>query len=564
MNRQLLLGFKDLFPEEEPLLVSQYLEGISRADLIRIALFFIHREDFSKPETYFSSFVDPYSPHFAKRMLLRLKQLVEDKPDVIYTFGESVTGLKLLQYIFASPAISETTKNEAEIIESITKAVSLINQNSIGDSDLEKKGVNQDSLLSTIREEGDSDEFILAKMFFCNQVVYADFLNFLLNPLFIAQMLKVDRFFKFCNTEPDFKKLSELFLEKHGCNLPKEYLKPFSEQIIHFINNPQAKNEYPIVKLRPDDVFGLKLFPSISLKINEVLPMKDNYDSLAFRNKPLIQVSDDEFLVINKAFFIEHLYNSIKFNLDEINKKEKVKKDFFSDYTTHFSEQFLFNTLVKNSYKPYRYKLVEGGPGRCDYLVRNGNKIFLFECKDIEYASKIKQSDDFSEIKGYIWEKLVQKKGKPIGAGQLVRDIKDISDGTTTWEEDLPKNLQVFPILVLGKPIFSNPGFNYMMNKWFIELLDQESIDSRIKINPLVVIDIDTFLFLEESLKTKRIKLETEIKNYYNFIKKAFMDEQAYTSFSNYIQEQRNKYVFSESSGSVFAQTIKEALFGED
>lgn len=562
MNRQLLLGFKDLFPEEEPLLVSQYLEGISRADLIQIALLFIHNEKYDEPQSYAGYFASGDNPHFANYMLLRLKQLAKDKPER-YTFASSVTGLKLLQYIFASPVISETTKNEAEIIENITKAVSLINQNSIGASDLEKKGVNQDSLLSTLHEEGDSDDFFFAKKFFCNQVLYADFVNYLFEPLAMAQILKAVCFLKFCDTEPGFKKLSELFLERRHCSDGRDYLMNFLG-LVALVHDFSKKEGSSIIKIRPDDAGSAEILSSISLKMNSFLPMEGNYDSLDFRDKPLIQVKNDEFYIINYIFVVENLYNSLKFNFFKINQEAKVINDFFSNYTTCFSEQFLFNTLIENCYKAYKYKLVVGGPGRCDYFVRNGNKIFLFECKDIEYASKIKQSDDFSEIKDYIWEKLVMKRGKPIGVGQLARDIKDISDGTTAWEEDLPKNLQVFPILVLGKPIYSILGFNYMLNEWFTELLDQESIDSRIKINPLVVIDIDTLLLLEESLSTKKFKLEIELKKYYKFISERGAVERRYTSFGDYILEKCPQYIFSQSSSAAFMKRVKEILYGKD
>lgn len=519
MTIQQHLDFKDLFPGEEPLAISQYLEGISRDDLIRIVLLFIHIEDYNEARSFAVTFASGDNPRFAQYMLDRLNVLIGGNPNKSFYIGSSITGLKLMQYVFASPPVSKTSISNATIIENVTKAISLINQNNINEPDLEKRGVNQDSILTSIRDDGGSEDFIWAKNIFCNQVVYSDFVNYPLENLSIAQILKAEKFFKFCDINSQFKTLADSFLKEYKCNDAKEYLKAIIRLIV-IVWESTKTTSYPIVKISPEETFGLNLLSSISLDKNDVLPMTSNYDSLDFRNKPLIKTSDDEFFIINNVFVIERLYNSIKFNLNEINTninidpKKRIMSDVFGNYTTLFSEGFLFNKTIESIYKKYSYILIEGGAGQCDYFVRSGNKIFLFECKDIEYASKIKQSDNFPDIKDYIWKKLVLKNGKAIGAGQIIRDIKEMSDNTTNWGNDLTKNLQIFPILILGKPIYSTLGFNYMLNEWFKEELAKESIHSRIRIRPLLVIDMDTLLLLEDSLTSKKLKLETEIENY--------------------------------------------------
>jgi len=563
------LDFKDLFPTEEPQSISQYLEGICRNDLIRIAMLFIHIKEYNEASSYAVTFASGDNPTFAKYMLDRINYLIGSNTDKVYFISASITGLKLLQYIYASQPEATTTISNAEIIEHITKAISLINQNNINDVDLLKRGVNQDSILPSIDSDGGSEHFIWAKKIFCNQIVYSDFVNYPLENLALAQILKSDKFFKFCNNQPEFKSLSDMFLEAYGCDDAKAYLKSII-QLINIVFESIKTTGYPIVKIPVEETFGLSLLLSISLDKDEVIPMDSNYDSLDFRNKPLIKLSADEFLITNNTFIIERLYNSIKFNLNDINTQidsdpdKRILKNVFGNYTTLFSEGFLFNKTIENIYHKYSYKLIEGGAGLCDYFVRSGNKVFLFECKDIEYASDTKQSDNFEDIKDYIWKKLVQKKGKPIGVGQIIRDIKEISDNTTKWGNDLTKNLQIFPILVLAKPIYSTLGFNYVLNQWFNDELVKESIDSRIRIYPLIVIDMDTLILLEDSLASKRLKLETEMSNYYAFIKRKTSFEQKYLSFSDYIIDQKSQYVFSKSSQSSFYNTLKKSLFNED
>lgn len=562
MDIQQCLNFKNLFPEEKPLNISQYLEGISRYDLIRIALLFIHIRTYDEACSYSVTFVRGDNPSLAQYMLNRIDELKGGNPDKSFYIGSSITGLKLLQYIYSIPYVDRTIKNETEIVLNITKAISLINQNNINEPNFENRGVNQDSIIPSIQDDGGTEDFMLAKNLFCNQVVYSDFVNYPINYLVIAQIIKADKFFKFCETNQEFKALANLFLKEYGCNDSEEYLKSIM-RLIGIVIESKRIISYPIVKIPIGETFGLNLLSSISLRKDEVLRMASNYDSLDFRNKPLIKDSDDEFFIINNYFVVERLYNSIKFNLNSINTaidpdpKKRIMSDVFGSYTTLFSEGFLFNNTIEQIYKRFNYKLIVGGAGQCDYFVQSGNKIFLFECKDIEYASDIKQSDNFNNVKEYIWKKLVSKNGKPIGAGQIIRDIKEISNGTTKWRNDLPNNLQIFPILILGKPIYSTLGFNYILNQWFSEELSKETISSRIKINNLLVIDMDTLMLLEESLSCKRIKLETEIDNYFNFINRKVSYYQKYLSFSDYIISQRGQYVFSETSRTLFYDTIR-------
>ena len=121
------LDFKDLFPGEQPLGISQYLMEINRDDLIRIALLFIHIKDYNEANSYAVTFASGDNPNFAQYMLNQLSVLVGNNPNKSFNIGSSITGLKLMQYVFATPPIDKTSISNAQIIENITKAISLIN-----------------------------------------------------------------------------------------------------------------------------------------------------------------------------------------------------------------------------------------------------------------------------------------------------------------------------------------------------------------------------------------------------------------------------------------------------
>lgn len=559
MEIQRHLEFRDLFPEEKPHKITQYLEEVSRNDLIKFALYFIHVDKYDEVVSYVDKFISDFNPHFARTILNGVNIL--QKKDAInnnYCMLSRITGLKLLQYIYATKPTNVTNKNNSEIILDITKAICLINQYDINEVDLDNRGVNQDSILTSIHDDGGTEDFILAKNYFCNQVLYSDFVNYPLKHLAIGQILKAFKFFEFSKTNRSFYNLLTELLKEYQCDFP-EYLECIM-RLIAIVLDSNEKEGFPIIRIPTDEKFGLQVLNSISLKIDEIILMESNYDSLTFRNKPLIKKSDNEYYIINRYFVIERLYNSMKFNINTINEAKdpvnRVIKDLFSDYTTYFSEGFLFNQTIKNVYRGYNYKCKEGGKNTCDYFVQSGNKVFLFECKDIEYASNIKQSNNFNVIKEYIWKKLVSKDGRPVGIGQIIRDVKCISDGKSSWSKNLPGNIQVFPILILGKPIYSTLGFNYMLNYWFKEELLKEKISGRIKVRPLVIIDMDILLLLEDSLSSKRLKLETEIENYYKFTNKKLQYDQKFLSFSDYIINNNNSDIFSKSSRVHFKQIL--------
>ena len=89
-----------------------------------------------------------------------------------------------------------------------------------------------------------------------------------------------------------------------------------------------------------------------------------------------------------------------------------------------FSERFFFYSLMKRcfglNYVNYSGEELEKaiGKGMPDYYLRYRNRVFVFGCKDVQMAAKIKLSGDYETIKKTIFEKYVtNSKGHTKGGG---------------------------------------------------------------------------------------------------------------------------------------------------
>lgn len=138
------------------------------------------------------------------------------------------------------------------------------------------------------------------------------------------------------------------------------------------------------------------------------------------------------------------------------------------------------------------------GRGNPDYYIRNGNKIYIFELKDVLLNSNVLTSQDYSIIEHKLREKFYRNsKGHNKGVTQLAHNCEDILSGSIKWDTAYkPCRVKIWPIIVVTDNIFSIPGFNQILNNWFQEYLDKEIGGiNKDQIQPLTVISLDTLLY---------------------------------------------------------------------
>ena len=159
----------------------------------------------------------------------------------------------------------------------------------------------------------------------------------------------------------------------------------------------------------------------------------------------------------------------------------------------------------------------------------------------------MKQSSDFKAIDKELSIKLFQnEKGKPKAVLQLINNIRKILSKTLEFDTRLnPRNVIVYPILVLHYRIFNTAGLNKWVNFWFheeLEKIKKEGFDIS-RIRPLVLIDIDTLIFNKDVFSKRKLSLEEALidyqENYLNFSVKG----KKYNNQDEATQAQKNSLI---------------------
>lgn len=306
----------------------------------------------------------------------------------------------------------------------------------------------------------------------------------------------------------------ENFLSLFGCKDEIQFLK---DLVGLFINAWDKKNK-KMQCLFPNDIEkkNQTIKPFVidlnNYHCSEYIELSKNHPFIVLREKPIIKLSDGNFLITNWNFIIDKFRQGLLFDFYNLSglKKDKIKfEDYKSEFGKKFSEKEVFiNTL--NSFFDNDDNIISkweqnNKKWNFDYYTRIDNKILLFEFKDILMSDLVKESTG-EKIEEYLHENFFETiDGQPKGITQLLNQIIELNNNPNYVENYNEYGLQisnliVFPIIVYTDNTFSFPTINYNLSQKFKE-----------KINNL---NTNFFLIYNPTL----IGMETLIK-YYNYIK---------------------------------------------
>lgn len=221
-----------------------------------------------------------------------------------------------------------------------------------------------------------STSYILAM----NILPYDDFTNNNSNAKLITACIKAAKLFDFCYKTNTYIDLINTFLEKYKC---ENYLKYLHNVLKLFFTSNDEQIIY--ITLDSKDVnylSDLLMLRSLSISINQIISLEDNIDYVYFRNKPIIEIQENSFIIISRNLLADKIFNGIFFDLNVINQQQHIVKDFFIDYTTKFSEQYLFYGIIEKMISKHKYISFNGEDfrksnikGEPDYYIRNWNDI---------------------------------------------------------------------------------------------------------------------------------------------------------------------------------------------
>ena len=286
------------------------------------------------------------------------------------------------------------------------------------------------------------------------------------------------------------------------------------------------------------------------------------------RKKPLYQLKNGDYLILDFGFMMDKFFSGIYHDLIEISKDHK--SNFHLGYSKEFVEEALLVNALKatfgKSYIQFSEKVIKSKSYKGienlalpDYYVRNGNKVFLFECKNSFLANSNKINLDSSAIEEDIKKKFLENAGKKKAIKQLTNFINNADTGKYRFFDDLKKNTNTiyFPVLVVTDSTLTSIGFNKLFNEYFDADINTIAADTIKRVKPLTIIHINDFLHYNANLK----KLDIEILGYYDFLRKQTAID-SMVSFSTYLDVERLVGKKSTSKKN-FEEILKDSFLSE-
>lgn len=538
MKELIRLEYSDCFSENSQE-ISNYLQGISRHDLLRLSALLLTR----KTETvfeYLSSYFTEKNNEYINKLWYSLQKSKANIDKYIITNIES--SLRFYEYVFDNIEAVETTLSAPEVELNVFKAYLLFNtQFNSGD----------DTASKTTRhiQEGRAKAFLLAQMF-----QYFDITHYRVMQELYVQTVKAIYLYNFLSSNEKTQVLYKKYLEYYDCADWQDLMQHMTSLTFIIL---KKEDEQTYVKLSIDS--SDKEYDQKCKFLEKLVIDKDieDIDFRILRSHPIYKESEGKYYYIYEYFLLELIYKGVYFKLKELNDslpKEEQIKGFRSYYCDYFSEQTLFYKVLEDIYgKKYIHmtgnyiKNEVGVVAEPDYYIRNGNKIYLFESKDILIPAGTKVSNDYKNISNELKKRLYYEEKKNGGTDnkavlQLLNNTKKLLDKKAEWDQGYKeKNIRIYPIIVLHDNIYNCPGINDLVSIWFKEELEKmkEKYDVT-RIENITIINIDTLIVYKDLFRKPGGSLDKMITCYHKFIsedlaRKSKTEEEAINKYKDRI-----------------------------
>lgn len=367
--------------------------------------------------------------------------------------------------------------------------------------------INEDLMLYTINKK---DDLQVAKLIMVNSASYNDVLKDD-KDAYLYQVTQSFLFFKLLERTPKYQGLLNAFYDYFGIKSWKEYVRTvYSIALMSFREDTGVLRK--TIETDPPGMLSLSVLNRLSIDVNnEVFPYssKDEFDRdgnsdfRQFKSRPLLRLSDGNYVIHNTRLLIDRLFCSLYFDFQSIDEKfEEKHPDVSGLFTEMFAEKtmfagFLNDCLQGRVYDSFEekqlkkiYKIKDGEAGYPDFYLRNksANTAILFECKDIRLNAWIKGKRDYSVLEEELRNKIVVKKykldnekkcrvsvePKRIGVGQLAAHAVNMRKGLFPWDKELPVDCTIYPVLVIADNRLLFDGLPYLAQHWYEERLKVE------------------------------------------------------------------------------------------
>lgn len=324
----------------------------------------------------------------------------------------------------------------------------------------------------------------------------------------------------FASNDKRFSSYIDAYMRGKHCASVSNYMLMLFSLSAELISNEKKTN---VIKIDSRNSVAMCSFLD-----NFCVNVPDVIDDVNIQAKPLYKVDNNTYCILYIKFFVDKFFHSLLFDLaKELEKQGLLDTKKTPAYVQikqlvgqKFTEQYLFYKVIDRVLADKRYKkktgeeMAKNSDGLPDFYANKGQRVLLFEFKDIQLKRNVVTSGDYGKIIKATENELVEnEKGRPKGVTQLANDIdKHFVD--LVGKERISERLQVYPILVYSDSSFDIEGFNYYLNNRFHEIVKTRNIPSNIQVKDVVMVNIDTLILFEKAFADKKLKLDVLINEY--------------------------------------------------
>lgn len=327
----------------------------------------------------------------------------------------------------------------------------------------------------------------------------------------------------FASNDQRFSSYIDAYIRGKHCESVSKYMLMLFSLSAELICNEKKTN---IIKIDLSDSVTMCSFLD-----NFCINIPDNTDDVNIQEKPLYKVDHNTYCFLYVKFFVDKFFHSLLFDLaKELEKQRLIDTKKTPAYVQikqlvgqKFTEQYLFYKVIDRILADKRYEKKTGedmlkiSDGLPDFYASKGQRMFLFEFKDIQLSRKVVTSGDYDTIIKVVENELVEnEKGRPKGITQLANDIdKHLAD--IVGKDRVSEKLYVYPILVYSDSSFDIEGFNYYLNNRFHEIIRTRNIPSNVHVKDVLMVNIDTLIMFEKAFTDKKLKFDVLINEYISY-----------------------------------------------
>ena len=372
------------------------------------------------------------------------------------------------------------------------------------------------------------------------------------------EIYKAAAFFKYCLSTEEEPFLRS-YLSSLGYKSWEEYLSKILALYFHLYNELKNNVVKSGIELDPNDgndtTRAMKeLLELLKIDLDSFQP---DLDFMAIRAKPVIQIEEDMYIIPSNEILLNKIFQVIQFNFGDFIAKNGGRihntvinraLDYKTVYSSRFSEEALLYNLLSyiiNSKRKYFSRtgleikaIVGANKTEPDYYIREGNNIYVFECKDVLFSIAAKTSCDIAEVRKEIDKKLVKNQsGKPKGVGQLAKVIEDIAQGDyTAIDSKIPSPVNIYPILLITDVSFAALGINHILNTELIKLTSSLPTTVNVRLKPLTLMRMDTLIEFRDVFRDETVTLKQAIGGYTSKLRNPSAMLNGIQSFDDYMQ----------------------------